>query len=71
MKVVEHSVIVKRSHRVQWKHKVFNVSQKKLATLRALHGWTINQTADHFAVSKTSIKRRLYDLDRNDRKRTK
>jgi hypothetical protein len=69
VKVVEHPVIVKRSHLVQWKQKVFNVSQKKLATLRALHGWTVDQMANHFSVSRITIKRRLYDLDRYDRKK--
>jgi hypothetical protein len=36
--VVEHPVIVKRSHSVQWKREVFHLDQKKLATLKATQG---------------------------------
>lgn len=67
--MVEHPVIVKRSHSVQWKREVFDLDQKKLATLKALHGWTNADLALHFGVSQTTIKTYLYDLDRTGNKK--
>ena len=64
--MVEHPVIVKRSHSVQWKRKIFNLSKEKLATLRASHGWTIAQTAEHLGFSELVIKRCLYGFARKD-----
>ncbi len=64
--VVEHPVIVKRSYTVQWKRKIFNLSKEKLATLRASHGWTIAQTAEHLGFSEMVIKRCLYGFARKD-----
>jgi hypothetical protein len=64
--VVEHPVIVKRSHSVQWKRKIFNLSKEKLATLRASHGWTIAQTAEQLGFSELVIKRCLYGFARKD-----
>jgi len=46
--VVENPVIVKRSHSVQWKREVFDLDQKKLATLKASQGWTNAELACHF-----------------------
>ena len=62
--MVEHPVIVNRSHSVQWKREVFDLDQKKLATLKASHGWTNADLARHFRVSVSTIKVYLYDLDR-------
>lgn len=67
--MVEHPVIVKRSHSVQWKREVLDLDQKKLATLKALHGWTNNELAHHFNVSQTTIKTYLYGLDRTGNKK--
>lgn len=67
--MVEHPVIVKKSHSVQWKREVLDLDQKKLATLKALHGWTNGQLADHFGVCGTTIKRYLYGLDRTGNKK--
>jgi hypothetical protein len=49
--LVEHPVIVKRSHSVQWKRKVFDLDQKKLATLKTLQGWTNAELARQYGVS--------------------
>lgn len=68
--MVEHPVIAKRSHSVQWKREASNLSQKKLATLRDSPGWTLSQMADHYGVGTTTIKRYLYGLDRTSNKRT-
>ena len=68
-KVVEPPVIVKRSHSVQWKREVFDLNQRKLATLKALHGWTNVDLALHFGVSQTTIKTYLYGLDRTGNKK--
>ncbi len=65
----EHPVIVKRSHSVQWKREVFDLDQKKLATLKASHGWTIAELARHFGVSVSTIKVYLYDYDRTGNKK--
>lgn len=67
--MVEHPAIVKRSHSVQWKREVFDVDQKKLATLKALHGWTNVDLARHFEVSSSTIKVYLYGLDRTGNKK--
>ena len=67
--MVEHPVIVKRSHSVQWKREVFDLDKKKLATLKALHGWTNVDLARHFGVSQTTIKIYLYGLDRTGNKK--
>lgn len=66
--VVEHPVIAKRSYTVQWKRKIFDLSREKLATLRASHGWTIAQTAEHLGFSELVIKRCLYGYVRKDLK---
>jgi hypothetical protein len=68
-KLVEHPVVVKRSHSVQWKREEYSLDQKKLATLRALHGWTIEKMAKHYCVSRTTIKTCLYGLDRSGKKK--
>ena len=68
--MVEHPVIVKRSHSVQWKREVFDLDQKKLATLKASHGWTNAELARHYGVSPSTIKVYLYDLDRTGNKRS-
>jgi transposase len=68
--VVEHPVIVKRSHSVQWKREVFDLDQEKLATFKALHGWTNAELACHFGVSHSTIKVYLYGLDRTGNKRS-
>lgn len=62
--VVEYPVIAKRLFSVQWKREVFNLSQKKLATLRARHGWTNKELAQHLGVSVSTIKVYLYAIDR-------
>ncbi len=62
--MVEHPVIVKRSHSVQWKREVFDLDQKKLATLKASQGWTIAELARYFGVSISTVKVYLYSLDR-------
>ena len=67
--MVEHPVIVIRSHPVQWKREVFDLDQKKLATLKALHGWTNADLARHFGVSQSTIKTYLYGLDRTGNKK--
>jgi DNA-binding NarL/FixJ family response regulator len=67
--VVEHPVIVKRSHSVQWKREVFDLDQKKLATLKASHGWTNAELARQFGVSPSTIKVYLYGLDRTGNKK--
>lgn len=64
--VVEHPVIVKRTYSVQWKRKLFNLSQEKLAILRASYGWTIAQTAENLGFSELVIKRCLYGFARKD-----
>jgi DNA-binding NarL/FixJ family response regulator len=63
--VVEYPVIAKRVFSVQWKREVFNLSQKKLATLRARHGWTNKELAEHCGVSLSTIKVYLYAIDRS------
>ena len=67
--MVEHPVIVKRSHSVQWKRDVFDLDQKKLATLKASQGWTIAELARNFGVSVSTIKIYLYDYDRTGNKK--
>lgn len=67
--MVEHPVVVKRSHLVQWKREVFDLDQKKLATLKALHGWTNAKLARHFGVSVSTVKVYLYGLDRTGNKK--
>ena len=67
--MVEHPVIVKRSHSVQWKREVFDLDQKKLATLKASQGWTIAELACHFGVSISTIKASLYEYDRTGNKK--
>jgi transposase len=67
--VVEHPVIVKRSHSVQWKREVFDLDQKKLATLKESKGWTNSDLARHFEVSVSTIKVCLYDYDRTGNKK--
>ena len=67
--MVEHPVIVKRSHSVQWKREVFDLDQKKLATFKASHGWTNAELARHFGVSVSTIKVCLYDYDRTGNKK--
>ena len=62
--VVEYPVVAKRVFSVQCKREVFNLSQKKLATLRARHGWTNKELAEHCEVSRT-IKVYLYAIDRS------
>ncbi len=59
-KVVEHPVVVKISHLVQWKQARFDLDQKKLATLRSTRGWTIPKMAEHYGVHPTTIKKYLY-----------
>lgn len=66
--MVEHRVIVKRSHSVQWKREVFDLDQKKLATLKASYGWTNAELARHFGVSVSIIKIHLYGYDRRKHK---
>jgi hypothetical protein len=63
--VVEYPVIAKRTFSVQWKREVFNLSQKKLATLRERHGWTNKELAEHSGVSVSTIKVYLYAIDRS------
>jgi hypothetical protein len=67
--VVEHPVIVKRSHSVQWKREVFDLDQKKLATLKSSQWWTNAELAHHFGVSISTIKVYLYDYDRTGNKK--
>jgi hypothetical protein len=55
-KVVEYPVVAKRVFSVKWKREVFNLSHKKLATLRARHGWTNKELAEHCGVSVSTIK---------------
>lgn len=63
--MVEYPVIAKRVFSVQWKREVFNLSQKKLATLRTQHGWTNKELAEHCGVSVSTIKVYLYAIDRS------
>jgi DNA-directed RNA polymerase specialized sigma24 family protein len=63
--VVEYPVIAKRTFSVQWKREVFNLSQKKLATLRAQYGWTNKELAEHCGVSLSTIMVYLYAIDRS------
>ncbi|WP_407676970.1 helix-turn-helix domain-containing protein [Peredibacter starrii] len=63
--MVEYPVVAKRVFSVQWKREVFNLSQKKLATLRAQHGWTNKELAQHCGVSLSTIKVYLYGIDRS------
>jgi DNA-binding NarL/FixJ family response regulator len=63
--VVEYPVIAKRVFSVQWKREVFSLSQKTLATLRARHGWTNKELAEHCGVSLSTIKVYLYAIDRS------
>lgn len=67
--MVEPPVVVKRSHPVQWKRQVFDLDQKELATLKALHGWTNAELARKFGVSPSTIKVYLYGLDRTGNKK--
>jgi hypothetical protein len=67
--VLEHPVIVKRSNSVQWKREVFDLDQKKLATLKASHGWTNEELARHSRVSVSTVKIYLYDYDRTGNKK--
>ena len=63
--MVEYPVVAKRIHKVQWIRKKFGISQKKLATLRAQHGWTNKELAEHFGVSRSTVKVYLYGIDRS------
>ena len=67
--MVEPPVIVKRSHSVQWKREVFDLDPKKLATLKAFHGWTNAELACQFGVSSSTVKVYLYGLDRTGNKK--
>jgi DNA-binding XRE family transcriptional regulator len=65
--VVEYPVVAKRIQKVQWIRKKFGISQKKLATLQARHGWTNRELAEHCGVSLSTIKVYLYAIDRSSK----
>jgi transposase len=62
--VVEHPLTIIRSYKEKWIRDKINVDQETLARLREIEGYTNQELALHFGISLTSVKLKLYNLDR-------
>jgi transposase len=67
--VVEHPLTIIRSYREKWIRDKINVVQETLARLRETEGYTNQELAQHFGISLTSVKIKLYNLDRTGNKK--
>ena len=67
----EQALSTTRSYLGRWTRDRIQVDQKTLARLRYTEGLTNLQLADKLGVSLTSVKIKLYDLDRTGNKKVK
>lgn len=67
--MVEHPLTIIRSYKERWIRDKINVDQETLARLRETEGYTNQELAYHFGISLTSVKLKLYNLDRTGNKK--
>ena len=66
--IVEHSLSIIRLYREKWIREKFSIERETLARLHFDEGLTNKELAKRFNVSESSIKQRLYGMDRTGRK---
>ena len=66
--IVEHPLSIIRLHREKWIREKFSIERETLARLRLEKGLTNQQLALRFEISLTSVKTKLYGLDRTGNK---
>lgn len=66
--IVEHPLSTIRLYREKWIRDKFSIERETLARLHFDEGLTNKELAKRFNVSESSIKQRLYGMDRTGRK---
>jgi hypothetical protein len=69
--IVEHPLSTIRLYREKWIREKFQVELEKLARLHFEEGLINKELAERFNVSATTIKVRLYGMDRAGNKKAK
>ena len=67
--IVEHPLSTIRLHREKWIRDKIVIDQKTLARLRYQEGLTIRELSERYGLSPSSMKVRLYNLDRKGNKK--
>lgn len=65
--IVEHPLSTIRLYREKWIKDKFSIERETLARLHFNEGLTNEELAKRFNVSESSIKQRLYGMDRTGR----
>jgi DNA-binding NarL/FixJ family response regulator len=69
--IVEHPLSIIRLYREKWIREKFSIERETLARLHFDVGLTNKELAERFNVSATTIKVRLYGMDRTGNKKAK
>ena len=69
--VVEHPLTTKRSYKEKWLRDKIVIDQKTLARLHYQEGRSQKELAESFGISLSSVKVRLYNLDRTGNRKAK